>query len=310
PGWMQNQSMFPLLRQTAVVLSQQVSLLFASGMLVAFLVYLVVTDLAFGWSSTINISATSLHALTTTLSWPWRPFWPDAVPSLALIEQSRFYRAAPAAAVAPASLGQWWRFLLMCLLLYVWLPRVLSYGWQLFRLSRMQRNFFNNDALIAGWWQRLQSDSVSQEAEAVQQLDRAQAVEESVDRLPVCPHVVLWGTWSDEQWSPVKATLNKRVPDFQLYKVKDKQWLAETTDAILSAPTDSALIVCKGWEPPTGELADFCRAISQGNAARFLWPAPLRGMSEERIAAFNRSWRAFVPGLPDAFNLYLGQPDD
>lgn len=310
PAWMQNQTLYPLLRQTAVVFSQQVSLIFASGMLLAFLVYLLVTDLAFGWSSTIDIGATTMHALTSAVSWPWQAFWPDAVPSLELIAESRYYRAAPAVADAPANLGHWWRFVIMCLLVYVWLPRLLSYGWQRWRLGRMQSNCFDNDALIAGWWQRMQSGAVSQKAEAVQQLGRTQAVEQSVERLPVCPHVVLWGSWSEAQWSPVKETLNKRVPDFQLYKVKDKQWLAETTGGILRNPAETALIVCKGWEPPTGELADFCRAIVGGKAARFLWPVPLSSMPDERVTAFNQSWRAFVPSLPDNFNLYLGKPDE
>lgn len=310
PAWMQNQTLFPLLRQTAVVFSQQISLLFATGMLLAFLIYLLVTDLAFGWSSTIDIGAASLHSITSVLAWPWQLIWPDAVPSLALVEQSRFYRAAPAVVNAPANLGHWWRFLLMCLLVYVWLPRLLSYAVLRWRLARMQKNCFANDALIAGWWQRLQNDAVSQQAESVMQLGITNESDEGVTRLPVCRHVVLWGTWSDAQWNPVKETLNKKIPEFQLYKVKDKQWLAETTGGILSAPTEGALIVCKGWEPPTGELADFCRAITAGNGARYLWPVPLAGMSDERITAFNRSWRAFVPTLPDCFTLYLGRPHD
>ncbi len=310
PAWMQNPTMLPLLRHTAVVLSQQVSVLFASGMLLAFLVYLLVTDLAFGWSSTIDISASSLHMLTTVMSWPWQALWPEAVPDLALVEQSRFYRVAPAVADAPAALGQWWRFLFMCLLVYAWLPRIFSYAWYRRRLRRMQENCFDSDALIAGWWQRVQSGALSQQAESVEQLGQVEETEVGVERLPVCPHVVLWGVWSDEQWQSVKATLNSKIPAFQLYKIKDKQWLDETIAGVLKNPTDSALIVCKGWEPPSGELADFCRAITTGSAARFLWPVPLSGMPEQRVMAFNRSWRAFVPSLPDSFQLFMARQDD
>ncbi len=310
PGWMQNATLFPLLRRTAVVLGQQVSLVFASGMLVAFVLYLLVTDLAFGWSSTLDISAVSLHKLTTILALPWQGLWPEAVPELALVEQSRYFRSAPTVIVAPAELGQWWRFLFMCMIVYVWLPRLVSYAWQRWMLAGMQSNCFESDALIGGWWQRLQSGSVSQQAEAVQQLGQAREITSTVERLPVCPHVVLWGTWQDEHWHPVKEALHVKIPEFQLYKVKDRKWRTTTIESVLQNPADTALIVCKGWEPPTGELADFCRAIESGTSARYLWPLPLAGMVPERVAALNRSWRAFIPTLPESFNLYAGQPDD
>lgn len=310
PEWMDNPSLFPLLRQTAVVLSQQVSLCFASGMLVAFLLYLLVTDLAFGWSSTLEISAASLHALAAVIAWPWQTLWPGAVPDLTLVEQTRFYRAAPATASTPADLGQWWRFLWMCLVTYVWAPRFLFFSWQHWKLRRMQRRCFEGDALIAGWWQRLQSGALSQRSERVRQLSGVQETKDSLERLPVCPHVILWGVWPEQQWNLVKETLNSKIPAFQLYKVKDKQWLAETTAGVMANPAESALVVCKGWEPPTGELADFCRSIDAGSSARYLWPVPLSDMSEERVSALTRSWRAFVPGLPESFNLYTGRPDD
>ncbi len=310
PAWMKNATLRPLLRRTAVVLSQQVSLWFATGMLLAFGLYLLVTDLAFGWSSTLEINATALHALTSTLSLPWQFLWPEAVPSLELVQQSRYFRAAPAAAAVVTELGQWWRFLLLCLLVYVWLPRLVSFAWQRWQLGRLQMYSFERDALIAGWWQRLNSDAVSQQAEAVTQLGEVSEVEGSLERLPVCPHVVLWGMWSEEHWHPVKTALNAKVPDFQLYKVQDKQWLAQTTENILRDPDETALIVCKGWEPPTGELADFCRSIESGAAGRFLWPVPLPGMSDERTTALNRSWRAFVPSLPESFRLFTGHPDE
>ncbi len=310
PSWMQNHTLSPLLRRTAVVLSQQISLLFAAGMLAAFGLYLLVTDLAFGWSSTLDISATSLHRLTAVLAWPWQWLWPDAVPSLTLVEQSRFYRAAPPAEVNPELLGQWWRFLLMCLLVYVCLPRLLSFAWHCWRLRKMQLNSFASDALIAGWWQRLQSSALSQQAEAVQQLGESREVAGGVKRLPLCPHVVLWGIWSDAQWGPVKEILNSKIPQFQLYKVPDKQWLARTAESILRNPDDKAMIVCKGWEPPTGELADFCRSIESDATPRFLWPVALTGMPPERVSALNRSWRAFIPSLPDSYRLYLGSPDE
>ncbi len=309
PQWMNNPTLVTLLRQTAVVLSQQVSLLFAVGMLLAMLLYLLVTDLAFGWSSTLDISPRSLHNLVALLSWPWSEFWPEAVPTLSLVEQTRYFRSAPGEVPAPAALGQWWRFLLMCLLSYVCLPRVLSYAWHRTKLSRMQGRLFENDALIAGWWQRMCNESLSQEAEPVSQKDGLHGTATEVSRLPVSRHVVLWGLWPESSWKPVKEILNAKIPDFQLYKLQDEQLMEATITGINRDSGETVLIVCKGWEPPTGELADFCRRISTGRSARYIWPVPLQGMNAGRIEQLNRSWRAFVPELPDGFNLFLGGTD-
>lgn len=309
PQWMKNPTLTTLLRQTAVVLSQQVSLLFAIGMLLAMLLYLLVTDLAFGWSSTLDISPRSLHAMVAMLSWPWQQLWPEAIPTLLLVEQTQYFRSAPGTVTAPAALGQWWRFLLMCLLIYVLLPRVVSYAWQRLKLSRMQARLFDNDALIAGWWQRMVSEALSQDTQRVDPLDGVLETAPEVDRLPVSRHVVLWGMWSAKAWIPVKETLNAKIPDFQLYKLQDEQLMETTINGINREAADTVLIVCKGWEPPTGELADFCRRISGGPSARFIWPVPLQEMNTQRIEQLNRSWRAFVPGLPEGFNLFLGGND-
>ncbi len=309
PQWMNNPTLGTLLRQTAVVLSQQVSLLFALGMLLALLLYLLVTDLAFGWSSTLDVSPQSLHALLAALAWPWQQLWPEAVPSLSLVEQTRYFRSAPGAVSTPAALGQWWRFLLMCLLVYVVLPRMLSYAWHRLKLSGMQARLFDNDALIAGWWQRLSNESVSQDAQRVEQLDGVHEAAPEVERLPVSRHVVLWGVWPEQAWTSVKEILNTRIPDFQLYKLRDEQLLESAIQGINREPKETVLLVCKGWEPPNGELADFCQRIAGGPSARYIWPVPLQGMNAQRIEQLNRSWRAFIPQLPDGFNLFLGRSD-
>ncbi|MCG8428680.1 MAG: DUF2868 domain-containing protein, partial [Chromatiales bacterium] len=157
----------PLMKSTVLALGQQLSLLFTIGMLLAFLLYLSVTDLAFGWSSTLDLTSAWIHRITSILAWPWQQLWPAASPSLELIEQTHYYRAAPAAAEQPALLGQWWPFLLMCLLTYVLLPRVITSLWQRRRLTKLQQSTLQNDALISGLWQRLTTELIDHEAEQV-----------------------------------------------------------------------------------------------------------------------------------------------
>ncbi len=99
-------------------------LLLGAGMLLAFLVLLLLTDLAFGWSSTLIQAPDQVYRLTSSLSGPWAWFWPAAVPDAALVEATRFVRIAPDLGERRLA-GDWWPFLLASLLMYNLLPRVL-----------------------------------------------------------------------------------------------------------------------------------------------------------------------------------------
>ena len=58
------------------------------------------------------------------LAAPWASWLPGAVPSIELIEASRYFRADPRLSVDAAALGQWWTFVALCLVVYAALPRI------------------------------------------------------------------------------------------------------------------------------------------------------------------------------------------
>jgi hypothetical protein len=88
----------------------------------------VFTDLAFGWSTTLDVDATSVHRLMNLVSTPWAAFWPAASPDLELVRISRFFRldGSPTTAVEAGRLGGWWGFLLATIAIYGLLPRLVS----------------------------------------------------------------------------------------------------------------------------------------------------------------------------------------
>lgn len=101
-------------------------LCFAVGSLGAFLASVAVTDLAFGWQSTLRVGAEGMRVVVSLLALPWSwlpPQW-GLVPSLAQIEGSRIVLKDGIAALTSADLAAWWPFLAMCLLLYALLPRL------------------------------------------------------------------------------------------------------------------------------------------------------------------------------------------
>ncbi len=99
-------------------------LLLGLGMLLGFGVLLLLTDLAFGWSSTLVDDAGEFLQLVQFLSLPWQAVWPEAVPDAVLMEATRFIRIAPDIS-GTESAGDWWRFLMASLICYNLAPRAL-----------------------------------------------------------------------------------------------------------------------------------------------------------------------------------------
>lgn len=299
-----------LLKQTVIALGQQLSLLFSIGMLIAFLLYLLMTDLAFGWSSTLDLGGGVIHQVTSTLAWPWRTLWPAAVPSLELIEQTHYFRAAPLAAEQPALFGQWWRFLLMCLLVYVLLPRLFTTALARFRLIRMHDRVRDNDALISGLWQRLTTGLIDQEMEAVDQREAVDAVSETESLTRRYGQIVCWGLWPDELIGPLREQLAGEGSDAVWIELDSGTSADEVQASLAELPDEPLLLLCKGWEPPTGELADLCQLLGQQRSRLFLWPVPLSGMDEARQSKLIQSWQPFMRQIPDRFHLVSGRVPD
>jgi hypothetical protein len=119
----------------------------ALGSLVSLAVSVTVTDLAFGWQSTLQIGAQGMHALVSALSvpWSWLPAQWGLTPTLLQIEGSRIVLKDGIQALASADLVAWWPFLCMCLLVYALLPRFLLLATAHWMLRRAERRFVHPD---------------------------------------------------------------------------------------------------------------------------------------------------------------------
>jgi hypothetical protein len=109
----------------------QAGISYGLAALAATLVFVVFTDLAFGWSTTLDVAPERVHRLVAALAWPWAAIWPEASPSLELVEATRHFRVAEAARAtgaaggpSPLVYGAWWPFLVMAIACYAILPRL------------------------------------------------------------------------------------------------------------------------------------------------------------------------------------------
>ncbi len=83
----------PLLANWIVIKrSQFVALFFSIGLGLALLVVVATKDIAFAWSTTLQITPESFHTFLEMLATPWKTWFPSAVPSLELIEKSQYFR--------------------------------------------------------------------------------------------------------------------------------------------------------------------------------------------------------------------------
>lgn len=115
----------------------------AAGSLAGLLAGVTVTDLAFGWQSTLQVGAQGMHALASALAlpWSWLPATWGLVPTVGQIEGSRIVLKEGISTLASADLAAWWPFLAMCLLTYALLPRLALLALSRLALRRLERGF-------------------------------------------------------------------------------------------------------------------------------------------------------------------------
>ena len=117
-------------------LTQAFGVAFNVGALLCLARLVVFSDIAFSWSTTVlQLDAQRFHALVGHLAAPFGWAFPDAIPSVELVEATRFSRLEGAyflsgtgRAASPDLVGGWWPFLAAALAFYGLFPRLLTLG--------------------------------------------------------------------------------------------------------------------------------------------------------------------------------------
>jgi hypothetical protein len=132
------------------------------GILATAFTLIAVTDLAFGWSTTLDLDASDVAAGTAFVAAPWAEWLPQAVPTRALITDSQFFRLAEIDAPqreATAFTG-WWPFLLASIVTYGFLPRLVLLAVAARRLHVATCSLLLEDARVTALLDRMSSPSV------------------------------------------------------------------------------------------------------------------------------------------------------
>ena len=277
-------------------------LMFAISGLLTLLAMVTVQDLAFGWSTTLQASAEGYHRLVSVVALPWQSLWPAAFPSAELVAASQYYRLGDNPVSDPALLGNWWPFILMAWLTYVVLPRLallvlaaLQVRWQaaasLRRHPGYQPLFYRFDTP----WVETRGDEEAPRQPAPVQVAMAP--------LPETGTLVHWAG-AGQASAGLVAQLTAQASPLQL-RAGGNSSLEEDADTLRRAGEQGqpVILVARGWEPPTGELADFLLdAREQWPAGTLLALVPLADeqggeLTDEKLLA---QWQRFIERQKDA----------
>ncbi|MCU0598908.1 MAG: DUF2868 domain-containing protein [Desulfobacterales bacterium] len=153
----------PILFWPVFSLFQAFGVCFNAGALCAALTKVTITDLAFGWQSTLMVKPQALYRFIEyiALPWSWIVPMPYAHPSMGQIEGSKIVLKDGMAHLATADLVSWWPFLCLIILVYGLIPRLilLFYGiWKHHReMGRLDFTHAACDRLI----QKMETPQVS-----------------------------------------------------------------------------------------------------------------------------------------------------
>jgi len=281
--------------------------LFAITGLITLLVMLVIQDLAFGWSTTLDTAAQGYHQLIQTVAGPWSWLWPAAAPSQELIDATRFFRADPGSAgTAPAQWGQWWPFVVMLWLTWVLMPRLLLLAFSQWLVHRKAFSLLQRHPGMQALLYRMETptlDTGNQHNDADDLPDTTTRAKPG--ELQDAQHLVCWAGAGDPELPQPLLASNSRI-----YKAggrsslaQDDQVLATLTQALSGETSPAVVLITRSWEPPTGELHDFL------DQAREQWPAGTKVILLPLAADANRMppdhliqpWLRFTERLPAGF---------
>ena len=243
--------------------SQTAAVMFNVAALVTAIMLVTFSDLAFGWSTTLNVDAAAVSRIVQTIAWPWAPFAPLAVPGPDLVEQSQFFRLERAAVIAgsPRALGAWWPFTLFALATYGLLPRLLLLALAAVRLRATTGALLLEDSRVTALLDRMASPAIETAAE---QHEEAPPLEIG---LATAGHRPMTGSaraliWENSLPHDAARTYARRHLGLDVLDIAEAGAGRLTSDraALENLATDASrtvVIFTPAWEPPLLELRDF-----------------------------------------------------
>ena len=137
-----------------LLVTQLFGVCFNLGVLGTLLVQVALSDVAFGWQSTLRTSPEEAHRIVTAIATPWSTL-PNPHPTFEQVVESRFAYSAGIKPLSQTAMTSWWPFLCYSVAVYGLLVRLLLFVWCLSGLRRALRGITFDHHGCNALWRRL-----------------------------------------------------------------------------------------------------------------------------------------------------------
>lgn len=288
--------------------SQIMGCAFNTGAFLGAVLLIVFTDLAFGWSSTLMLESAEFQKLIQLVSIPWSGLWPEALPSQVLIEQSRFYRlgADPATSYVAQSLTAWWPFVVACILVYGFLPRVVLLIVSRIYLHRALAKLLTDNPQVIALLDRMRKPEVALaspvhgSSEYILDDEPFTKPDIIIGRVPL----IIWSESADSSQLLAHLKNQHGVEICDTYAAGGLCAMSEDENTIKSVGKTrpgATIIAVKSWEPPLNELLDFVTLLRQKVGAKTQIILLLLGPEQTAVQVQQlRIWRHALKPMSDS----------
>jgi hypothetical protein len=286
--------------------SQTAAVAFNVAAIVTAVLLVTFSDLAFGWSTTLEADPELVGRVVRAVAWPWHAVLPAAVPSAELIEQSQFFRldrAARTTAAAPGALGAWWPFTVAALVTYGLVPRLALFSLAAARLRAATAALLLDDARVSALLDRMAAPAIESAAgeHEAPPVDGAPAAE------PLPPvtgraAALIWEGSTSAERARDYARRHLGVEIHTLVEAGVGPLAADRSalERLAAEGSSTVLVLTPAWEPPILELVDALAELRRlvGKAASIVVvPVP---EGERRVTEVERAtWQRAIGRLAD-----------
>ncbi len=281
-----------------------------SALLVAFSL-IGFTDLAFGWSSTLNITPEMFYRVLKVFSTPWAWLGSEWSLSMDQIRDTQFFRLENryVSSLGAARIGDviaatsWWRFLIGAHVTYGLMPRLLVWalsavmfrrslkrsGLESYAFSVVQRRLMVADPA-------LKHDVYSRPAPG----DR----EESSSKKIGCANIIVWRDLPADE-SDIRIYLEQRgIDSSEVYKVGGKSADVDGTTAVSRAQETQKpwVVLVEDWESPGKGFKNLVERLRKSHSNRAVYVVVVKVVEGKLNPADDiRSdlWRRHIRSLSD-----------
>jgi hypothetical protein len=242
--------------------SQTAAVAFNVAAIVTAVALVTFSDLAFGWSTTLEADPALVGRVVRAAAWPWHAWLPAAVPSAELIEQSQFFRlerGARVTATAPGALGAWWPFTIAALVTYGLLPRLALLVLAAARLRAATVALLLDDPRVTALLDRMGAPAIESAAGAHEAppVDGAAAAEPLPPVTGSAAAVIWEGSTSAER----ARDYARRHLGVEIHTLVEAGVGAPAADRsalerLAAEASSTVLVLTPAWEPPLLELVD------------------------------------------------------